>query len=203
MLNREVSLLNPVRQFNQQRTLFQCGSPAHTYPGLCDSGIAEQFQTKGHAVCSQVRTVQDAFTITMELISRLSKTEPYGSLRCFIHLDIFTIAYLENDQAARERELEWARKHPNDVGMIFAEGSAAAAEGRIETAIQLFDQTAEPDIASGDSEAAAIALAVSAEVNSEMGRTPVANRESERALKLGRNEMVYIWPHWPRCGTGP
>jgi tetratricopeptide (TPR) repeat protein len=75
--------------------------------------------------------------------------------------------------------------------MIFAKGSAAAAEGRLETATNLFDQTAELDIASGDSEAAAIALAVSAEVNSEMGRSSIARKESERALKLGKNEMVY------------
>lgn len=81
MPNREVSLLNPFRQFNQQRTLFQFGSPAHTYPGHCYSGVAEQFRAKGYAVCSQVRTVQDAYTITMELVSRLSKTEPYASLR--------------------------------------------------------------------------------------------------------------------------
>lgn len=81
MPNREVSLLNPFRLFNQQRTLFQFGSPAHTYAGHCYSGIAGQFRAKGHVVCSQVRTVQDAYTITMEVVSRLSKTEPYASLR--------------------------------------------------------------------------------------------------------------------------
>jgi tetratricopeptide (TPR) repeat protein len=75
--------------------------------------------------------------------------------------------------------------------MIFAEGSAAASEGRLETATKQFDQVAELDIANGDSEAAAIALAVSAEINSEMGRASIARKESERALKLGRNEMVY------------
>lgn len=34
-------------------------------------------------------------------------------------------------------------------------------------------------------------LSVSAEVNSEMGRASIAKKESEHALKLGRNEMVY------------
>jgi DNA-binding winged helix-turn-helix (wHTH) protein/tetratricopeptide (TPR) repeat protein len=109
----------------------------------------------------------------------------------FIHLDLFGIAYFENDQPALERQSDWAKKHPNDVGMLFAEGSAAASEGRLETATKQFDQVAELDIANGDSEAAAIALAVSAESNSEMGRTSIARKESERALKLGRNEMVY------------
>ena len=70
--------------------------------------------------------------------------------------------------------------------MIFA----AASEGRLETAAKQFDQVAELDIANGDSEAAAIALAVSAELNSEMGRASIARKESERALKLGKNEMV-------------
>jgi len=114
-----------------------------------------------------------------------------GHDNSFIHLDLFGIAYFENDQPALERQRDWAKKHPNDVGMIFAEGSAAASEGRLETATKQFDQVAEQDIANGDSEAAAIALAVSAEINSEMGRASIANKESERALKLGRNEMVY------------
>lgn len=114
-----------------------------------------------------------------------------GHDNSFIHLDLFGIAYFENDQPALERQRDWAKKHPNDVGMIFAEGSAAASQGRLETATKQFDQVAEQDIANGDSEAAAIALAVSAEINSEMGRASIARKESERALKLGRNEMVY------------
>jgi DNA-binding winged helix-turn-helix (wHTH) protein/tetratricopeptide (TPR) repeat protein len=114
-----------------------------------------------------------------------------GHDNSFIHLDLFGIAYFENDQPALERQREWAKKHPNDVGMIFAEGSAAASEGRLENATKQFDQVAELDIANGDSEAAAITLAVSAEINSEMGRTSIARKESGRALKLGRNEMVY------------
>jgi tetratricopeptide (TPR) repeat protein len=114
-----------------------------------------------------------------------------GHDNSFIHLDLFGIAYFENDQPALERQRDWAKKHPNDVGIIFAEGSAAASEGRLDTATQRFDQVAELDIANGDSEAAAIALAVSGEVNSEMGRASIAKKESERALKLGRNEMVY------------
>ena len=114
-----------------------------------------------------------------------------GHDNSFIHLDLFAIAYLENDQSALERQLDWAKKHPNDPGTIFAEASAAAAEGRLETATKDFDRAAELDIAIGDSEAAAIVLSVSAEVNSEMGRASIAKKESERALKLGRNEMIY------------
>lgn len=114
-----------------------------------------------------------------------------GRDNSFIHLDLFAIAYLEDDQVAIDHQLEWAGRHPDDAGMIFARGSAAASEGKIETATKLFDQTAEADINNGDSEAAAIALVESAEMNSEMGRSSIAKRESERALKLGKNEMVY------------
>jgi tetratricopeptide (TPR) repeat protein len=122
------------------------------------------------------------------LCERLLST---GHDNSFIHLGLFSIAYFENDQAALERQLDWAKKHPTDSGAIFAEASSAASEGRLETATKQFDQAAELDIANGDSEAAAIVLAVSAEVNSEMGRASIAEKESERALKLGRNEMVY------------
>jgi tetratricopeptide (TPR) repeat protein len=114
-----------------------------------------------------------------------------GHDNSFIHLDLFAIAYLENDQEAIKHELEWGEKHPNDVNMIYARGEAAASEGKIETGTRLLDQAAELDISNGDSEAAAIALAESAEMNSEMGRSSIAKRESERALKLGKNEMVY------------
>ena len=131
-----------------------------------------------------VNRLKEAKSISEKLLAS-------GHDNSFIHLDLFTIAHLENDQTAVEHQLDWARSHPNDVGMVFAEGSAAAAEGKLETATKLFDQTAELDIASGDSEAAAIALAVSAEINSELGNPSIARQESERALKLGRNEMVY------------
>ncbi len=114
-----------------------------------------------------------------------------GHDNSFIHLDLFAIAYLENDQSTLEHQLDWAKKRPTDAGTIFAEASAAASEGRLETATKQFDQAAELDIANGDSEAAAIVLAFSAEVNSEMGRASIAKKECERALKLGRNEMVY------------
>ncbi|MGH9495924.1 MAG: winged helix-turn-helix domain-containing protein, partial [Candidatus Sulfotelmatobacter sp.] len=99
-----------------------------------------------------------------------------GHDNSFIHLDLFAIAHLENDQTAVERQLEWAGNHPHDVEMVFAQGSAAAAEGKLETATKLFDQAAELHIASGDSEAAAIALAVSAEINSEVGRASIARK---------------------------
>ena len=115
-----------------------------------------------------------------------------GRDNSFIHLDLFAIALLEDDKAAIDRQLDWADKHPDDVGMLFARGSAAASEGKIETATRFFDQTAEIDIKNGDAEAAAIALAESAEMNSEMGRTAIAKRESERALKVGKNEMVCV-----------
>ena len=57
-----------------------------------------------------------------------------GHDNIFIHLDLFGIAYFENDPPALERQRDWAKKHPNDVGMIFAEGSVAVSEGMLETA---------------------------------------------------------------------
>jgi tetratricopeptide (TPR) repeat protein len=109
----------------------------------------------------------------------------------FLHLDLFAVGYLQNDPSAIEQQLTWAGKHPDDVGMIFARASAAASEGRIGAATKIFDQTSELQVRNGDSEAAAITLAVSAEINSEVGRSSIARANSERALKLGKNEMVY------------
>ena len=129
--------------------------------------------------------LNDAKSVCEQLLAK-------GRDNGFIHLDLFEIASLEGDQAAIDHQLEWAGKHPDDVGMMFARGSVAASEGKIETATKLFDQTAEVDIRNGDSEAAAIALVESAEMNSEMGRSSIAKRESKRALTLGKNEMIYF-----------
>jgi len=126
-----------------------------------------------------------------EAKSRCEQLLAQGHENSFIHLDLLVIAYLQNDQPAVKHQLEWAEKHPNDVSMIYAKGEAAASEGKMDASTRLFNQVAELDISSGDSEAAAIDLAESAEMNSEMGRAPIAKRESERALKLGKNEMVY------------
>ena len=92
--------------------------------------------------------LNDAKSVCEQLLAK-------GRDNGFIHLDLFAIASLEGDQAAIDHELEWAGKHPDDVGMIFARGSAAASEGKIETATKLFDQTAQIDISNGDSEALA------------------------------------------------
>lgn len=114
-----------------------------------------------------------------------------GKDNSFIHQDLFAIGHLQDDQSAMEQQLKWAGNHPDDIGMIFAKSEAAASEGRIETATRIFDQIAELDIRNDDSEAAAIALAASAEINSEAARSSTSKVESERALKLGKNEMVY------------
>jgi len=108
----------------------------------------------------------------------------------YIHLSLFSIAILRHDEQALSRESEWAQRHPDDIWMRNAQAEADAAIGKVKESTALLEEVAKRTAASGDSEAAANALAVSAEINSEMGRTAVARSVFDEALKLGKNQIV-------------
>jgi eukaryotic-like serine/threonine-protein kinase len=127
--------------------------------------------------------IEEAKSICEQLIGR-------GHDDTFIHLDLFAIATLQRDQQALSREYEWAQKHPDDSAMRYALAQADAARGKIKQSTELFEQAAKLTAASGDSEAAANTLAISAEINSEMGRATLAQKKSEDAVKLGKNQIV-------------
>jgi tetratricopeptide (TPR) repeat protein len=65
-----------------------------------------------------------------------------------------------------------------------------AANGKVKESTKLFEKVAKMNLAHGDAEAAATALSVAGEINSEMGWSAIAMKESEAALKLGKNEIV-------------
>ena len=109
----------------------------------------------------------------------------------FFHLNLYGIGYLQQDPQAIGRELDWAQKHPDDVGMIVAQAQAAAAEGRLKESNRLFERAAKLDESQDDRESAAIALAGAAEADSEMGLSRLAQQKADEALKLGKDEIVY------------
>ena len=127
--------------------------------------------------------LDEAKSICDQLIAR-------GHDDTFIHLDLFAIASLRHDELALSREYEWAQRHPTDTAMRYAQAEADAAMGKVKESTELFEQAARQSAAAGDSEAAANTLAISAEINSEMGRSAVAQRDVEEALKLGKNQIV-------------
>ena len=127
--------------------------------------------------------LDEARSICEQLIGR-------GHDDTFIHLDLFAIASLRHDGKALSREYEWAQKHPDDNAMRYALAEADAAMGKVKQSTELFEEVARLSAASGDSESAADTLAVSAEINSEMGRAALAQKESEDAIKLGKNQIV-------------
>jgi eukaryotic-like serine/threonine-protein kinase len=108
----------------------------------------------------------------------------------FVHLDLFAIASLRHDGQALSREYDWAEKHPDDSAMRYALAEADAAMGKVKQSAELFEQAAKLSAASGNSEAAANTLAISAEINSEMGRATLAQKKSDDAVRLGKNQIV-------------
>ena len=113
-----------------------------------------------------------------------------GRDNSFIHLSLFAIGYLEQDATAVQHEIEWGQQHSSDGSIAYAQAQAAAAEGRIKQSTRLFEEVAKIEMAQEDQESAANALSISAELNSELGRNSIAREISDRALKLGKNEIV-------------
>jgi tetratricopeptide (TPR) repeat protein len=112
-----------------------------------------------------------------------------GNDESFIHLILFGIAFLRHDEAGLRREVEWGQKHPDDQNMIYARAQADAAVGKLREGTELLELFAKMNVASGDAESAADALAFAGEINSEAGKAGVAQKESEAALKLAKSEV--------------
>jgi DNA-binding winged helix-turn-helix (wHTH) protein/tetratricopeptide (TPR) repeat protein len=106
------------------------------------------------------------------------------------HLARYAMASLEGDEAASAREVAWGRQHPDDSGMPYVEAEAAAQHGRIAESLKLFEAVARMDEAGGNDDSAADALAVSAEFAALVGEDAAAQRVSDAALALARNETV-------------
>jgi eukaryotic-like serine/threonine-protein kinase len=107
----------------------------------------------------------------------------------WLHLALYGIAFAEDDQASADREIRWAEKHSN-FDVQYGEAEAAAARGKLKESTQKFQDIAQHSMSSSDAETAGNALAASAEINSQAGRSLEAERQSEAALKLGTNELI-------------
>jgi eukaryotic-like serine/threonine-protein kinase len=112
-----------------------------------------------------------------------------GNDESFIHLILFGIAFLRHDQGGLRREIEWGQKHPDDQNMIYVRAQADAASGKLREGTELLELFAKMNVASGDAESAADALAFAGEINSEDGRAVLAQKEFDAALKLAKSEV--------------
>ncbi|MHB8655051.1 MAG: winged helix-turn-helix domain-containing protein [Terriglobia bacterium] len=107
----------------------------------------------------------------------------------FIHLDLFAVASLQQNQQDLSRELDWIQKN-NSVDKVYVRAESAGAVGKVRESTKLFEQAAQLDLTDGDPESAANVFSIAAEANSEIGWQSVAQRESKKALSLGINEGV-------------
>jgi eukaryotic-like serine/threonine-protein kinase len=104
-------------------------------------------------------------------------------------LALYEIAFDEGDQTSADREIRWAERHSN-LDFLYGAAEAAAARGKLKESTRKFQDIAQRDQINSDAETAGNALAASAEINSQVGLSQVAERQSEAALKLGTNEMI-------------
>ena len=109
-----------------------------------------------------------------------------STVRSAFHRECRVVRDIDGPAVCRE----WAQEHPDDASMRYAQALAYAAMGKVTESTKLFEEIVKQIAASGESEAAANTLAISAEINSEMGRAALAEKESGEALKLAKNQIV-------------
>ncbi|MBZ5721312.1 MAG: protein kinase [Acidobacteriia bacterium] len=59
------------------------------------------------------------------------------------HRDLFGLAFLENDTAAMQREVDWAKGQPDEFDMLETEAGVAGSSGKLQSAREFFRQAVE------------------------------------------------------------
>jgi DNA-binding winged helix-turn-helix (wHTH) protein/tetratricopeptide (TPR) repeat protein len=103
----------------------------------------------------------------------------------FLHADLYVIAFLENDAAEMQRQIQLARDMPGAEDWLFSEQSDTAAYfGQLAKAGELSRQAVESARRNDLNEVAAIWEMNSAIREVEFGNIPQARMEVEQSLKL-------------------
>jgi serine/threonine protein kinase/tetratricopeptide (TPR) repeat protein len=107
-----------------------------------------------------------------------------------LHVGLFTMAFIEGDQAAIERQQAWAKGRPSEYQMLPLEASAQAFGGHLEKARQMFNRAAELAQNQGFKDPAAGDIAKLAFIEAEFGEAPAARKDVAAALAVSRSRPV-------------
>jgi tetratricopeptide (TPR) repeat protein/predicted Ser/Thr protein kinase len=98
---------------------------------------------------------------------------------------LFGIAWLQNDPAAMQQQVEWARGNPEEGRIRFDQGTVAASAGRLRQARELWQQAIELYQQNGLTESATFWTAVAAWNEARLGNLARAREQANAALRAG------------------
>jgi DNA-binding winged helix-turn-helix (wHTH) protein/tetratricopeptide (TPR) repeat protein len=109
----------------------------------------------------------------------------------YIHVVLYTIAFVDRDRAAMLRESEWAMGKPGSKGpMLHVQALGAAALGQLQRARELFDRAVEEAQRDGLKEYAASIAAREALTEAEFGNYRQARERATAALAMARGKSI-------------
>lgn len=102
------------------------------------------------------------------------------------HQVLFDLAFLRQDHAAMQRELEWGAASSRSNDMLATEGFAQASAGHLRSALEILERSWEADSLSGKKDDEAYSMGGAAVFEADVGELRGARSRAEEALKLGQ-----------------
>jgi serine/threonine protein kinase/tetratricopeptide (TPR) repeat protein len=112
----------------------------------------------------------------------------------FIHNELFDVAYLKNEIAGMQQQLQWASGKPAEFLLLNSAASAAASHGQLRKARELLQRSVEKTRGMNLKGASANTLAQWAIIEAELGNAAEAKRlaASSSATAQGRDNLTTV-----------
>jgi tetratricopeptide (TPR) repeat protein/tRNA A-37 threonylcarbamoyl transferase component Bud32 len=107
-----------------------------------------------------------------------------------IHNPLYRLAYVQGDEAAMRREVEWARGKPGEHQMRSLEAAVALAKGKLKLARDLYRAGSQIALRAGLKQAAAANLRQSGSAEAQLGNAALARSDLDEALELDRSPQA-------------
>jgi eukaryotic-like serine/threonine-protein kinase len=135
--------------------------------------------------------------ITYQMLNRFSEAnsirQKQASLKLdtmFDHVDLYGLAFLNDDAAGMQREADWGKGKSDEFNLLEVEAEAAAGTGKLQKARELYRQAIDSAQRGKFTEPAAMIASHQAMVEASYGN-PVQAREAARsALAMSRSRFV-------------
>lgn len=106
-----------------------------------------------------------------------------------LHGVLFRIAFAEKDDAAMQRELDWAHDNPREGELLDLMAWASAARGQLRSARKYFRQAEDAGLRNDLKEFAADVAEDQGQFEADFGFAVQARQEADRALKIAPDEL--------------
>src|ERR1700687_339240 len=121
---------------------------------------------------------------------------------CFVHFQIFDLAFIRGDEAAERHELELAAGHPDEPILLMFQANTQCALGKLQPARAAFAQSESVSQRLGYKEFSGIILGQQASCEAELGNIKEARQKISDALAVSqdRDTRAIVMDVLPRTG---